>query len=230
MVRIVKEYDERKNELLDVAQKLFYQEGYENTSISNIIDSVGIAKGTFYHYFKSKTDLLDQIIARQTRMIDLEIEKVLDEIEDNAIVELNNIFQNIGQYKLENKEVMLMMVRILYNESNLLLKTKLFRKRVEMIAPKIARVIKRGKDEGVFNTGNPDYIARMLLYMGNFVGEVFADMLFANELNEQNRNKYWEMCRTYEQTIERILGSPKNSINIFDEDVITGFFNSMPLS
>ena len=224
MVRIVKEHEERKNELLDAAQALFYQNGYESTSVANIIDSVGIAKGTFYHYFKSKTDLLDQIVERQIRMIDREIERVLDEIEENAIVEFNNILRNIGQYKLENKKVMLLMVRVLYGDKNILLKSKLFKRRVEMVAPKIARVIKRGKNEGVFNTGNPDYLARMLMDMGNFLGEVFAEMLLNNELNEQNRIKYLEMCRTYEQTIERILGSPKNSINIFDEDVINGFF------
>jgi len=225
MVRIVKEHEARKNELLDAAQALFYQNGYESTSVANIIDSVGIAKGTFYHYFKSKTDILDQIVERQIRMIDQEIERVLDEIEENAIVELNNIFQNIGQYKLEHKDVMLLMVRVLYSDKNILLKSKLFKRRVEIIAPKIARVIKRGKQEGVFDTGNPDYLSRMLMDMGNFLGEVFAEMLLNNELNEQNRIKYLEMCRTYEQTIERILGAPKNSINIFDEDVIIGFFD-----
>ena len=75
MVRIVKEHEERKNELLDAAQALFYQNGYETTSVAKIIDSVGIAKGTFYHYFKSKTDLLDQIVERQIRTIDREIER-----------------------------------------------------------------------------------------------------------------------------------------------------------
>lgn len=225
MVRIVKEHEARKNELLDAAQALFYRNGYESTSVANIIDSVGIAKGTFYHYFKSKTDILDQIVERQIQMIDREIERVLDEIEENAIVELNSIFQNIGQYKLENKQVMLLMVRVLYSEKNILLKIKLFQRRVEMVAPKIARVIKRGKEEGVFSTGNPDYVARMLMDMGNFLGDVFADMLLSNELNEQNRIKYFEMCRAYEQTIERILGAQKNSIDIFDEDVISGFFD-----
>jgi AcrR family transcriptional regulator len=225
MVRLVKEHEVRKNELLDVAQALFYQNGYESTSVANIIDSVGIAKGTFYHYFKSKIDLLDQIVERQIQKIDLEIEKVLDEIEENAIVELNNIFQNIGQYKLEHKQVMLLMVRVLYSEKNIILKTKMYKRRVEMVAPKIARVIKRGKDEGVFKTGNPDYIARMLLEMGNFLGEAFAEMLLNDELNEQNRKKYLEICKTYEQTIETILGAPNNSITIFDEDVINGFFN-----
>ena len=64
MPRIVKDPDVRRNEILDVAQKQFYQKGYEQTAIRDVIDEVGIAKGTFYYYFNSKLDLLDAMIER----------------------------------------------------------------------------------------------------------------------------------------------------------------------
>ena len=54
MARTVKEPDVRRNEILDVAQQFFYTKGYEQTSVHDIIDQIGIAKGTFYHYFGSK--------------------------------------------------------------------------------------------------------------------------------------------------------------------------------
>ena len=79
MVRVVKTHQERKNELLDTAQMLFYKNGYESTSVADVIDAVNIAKGTFYHYFKSKRELLDQIIARVAQNIDDIIDKVLAE-------------------------------------------------------------------------------------------------------------------------------------------------------
>ena len=47
MVRVVKPHEERRNELLDTAEALFYQKGYDNTTVADIIDAVGIAKGTF---------------------------------------------------------------------------------------------------------------------------------------------------------------------------------------
>ena len=64
MVRISKDYDVRKQEFLDAAQKLFYEQGYDQTSVNTIIDAVGVSKGTFYHYFKSKEDLLDALAER----------------------------------------------------------------------------------------------------------------------------------------------------------------------
>lgn len=49
--------DNKKDHLLDIASKLFYEQGYRSTGIKQIIDEAGIAKGTFYSHFKSKDDL-----------------------------------------------------------------------------------------------------------------------------------------------------------------------------
>ena len=64
MTRIVKDAAVRRTEILDTAQYLCYSKGYERTSVQDIIDEIGIAKGTFYHYFRSKQDLLDALVDR----------------------------------------------------------------------------------------------------------------------------------------------------------------------
>ena len=69
MARIVKAHDVRKKEILDTAYALIYSVGYEQTTIEAIIGEMGIAKGTFYHYFKSKLDLLDSLVERMTYRI-----------------------------------------------------------------------------------------------------------------------------------------------------------------
>jgi AcrR family transcriptional regulator len=47
----------RRTEILDVAQSLFYRKGYEPTSVQDIITEIGIAKGTFYHYFSAPSKI-----------------------------------------------------------------------------------------------------------------------------------------------------------------------------
>lgn len=47
----------KRDELLEIASKLFYKQGYYRTGVKQIIDEAGIAKGTFYSHFKSKEDL-----------------------------------------------------------------------------------------------------------------------------------------------------------------------------
>ena len=59
MARPVKKSPQQwKTEILDAAQKLFMSKGYEETSISDIMEAVGGAKGMFYHCFKSKEEVI----------------------------------------------------------------------------------------------------------------------------------------------------------------------------
>lgn len=59
MARPVKKTpDEWRKEILDAAQKLFASKGYEETSISDIMDMAGGAKGMFYRFFQSKEDVM----------------------------------------------------------------------------------------------------------------------------------------------------------------------------
>ena len=66
-MRIVKTAEERKNEILDVAEELFAEKGYDNASTNDIIARIGIARGTLYHHFGSKEEILDAIVDRMTR-------------------------------------------------------------------------------------------------------------------------------------------------------------------
>ena len=65
-MRVVKEAEERKEEILDAAEKLFAAKGFDNTSTGDILDAVGIARGTLYYHFKSKEEILDGVIGRIT--------------------------------------------------------------------------------------------------------------------------------------------------------------------
>ena len=63
-MRIVKTAEARKNEILDTAEQLFASKGFDNTSTNDIINAIGIARGTLYHHFRSKEDILDSVIDR----------------------------------------------------------------------------------------------------------------------------------------------------------------------
>lgn len=58
-MRIVKEPEERKQEILETAMRLFYEKGYEKTSIADIAQAIGVAQGLCYRYFPSKERLFD---------------------------------------------------------------------------------------------------------------------------------------------------------------------------
>jgi len=52
----------RRDELIEVAARIFAAQGYGNTSIQEIADEVGLLKGSLYHYIATKEDLLFEVI------------------------------------------------------------------------------------------------------------------------------------------------------------------------
>jgi AcrR family transcriptional regulator len=66
-MRITKDRETRKAELVDASTKLFLQKGYDNTMVSDIVKHVGVAQGTFYYYFETKEEVLDAALERMLR-------------------------------------------------------------------------------------------------------------------------------------------------------------------
>jgi AcrR family transcriptional regulator len=63
-----------RDQIVDVADQLFYEQGFEHTSFSQIAEAVGISRGNFYYHFKSKDEILDAVIdlrlSRTSAMLD----------------------------------------------------------------------------------------------------------------------------------------------------------------
>ena len=68
-MRITKEPEERKQEILNTALRLFQEKGYEKTSISDIAKDIGVAQGLCYRYFPSKESLFDSVVDQYAEML-----------------------------------------------------------------------------------------------------------------------------------------------------------------
>ena len=62
MTRIVKKPDERRKEIIQAARELFQEKTYEKMTMQELMKKLNIAKGTIYHYFSSKEDLLESVV------------------------------------------------------------------------------------------------------------------------------------------------------------------------
>lgn len=84
--KIEENKEEKENKLLDSAFALFTEKGVKKTSVQEIVDKAGVAKGTFYLYFKDKYDVQDYLIAKKSK-----------QLFNDAIVSLNE--KNITDYQ-----------------------------------------------------------------------------------------------------------------------------------
>lgn len=88
-------------ELLDAAAEIFYEKGYDATSLQDIADSVGILKGSIYYYIETKQDLLDQLLREVHAAGMLNFEK-FDAIEANPLEILRQMVEQHVLYICDN--------------------------------------------------------------------------------------------------------------------------------
>ena len=69
MGKIEMKKETKRKDLLNAAFDLFIANGFHNTSIADIVGKAGIAKGTFYLYFKDKTDIRNRLIASKATQL-----------------------------------------------------------------------------------------------------------------------------------------------------------------
>ena len=158
-MRIVKAHDERKNEIIDTAQNLFMTKGYSACSVAEIIDAIGIAKGTFYHYFKSKEEVLDAIVDKGTDMIVNRIYKVLH---DDSLTYIDKIVGSLFSMQIENtmgNEIL----DELHKAENSLMHQKSIYMIVNRVSPLLEELIIQGNKDGVFNCKHPSQYLKIIL-------------------------------------------------------------------
>ncbi|MBA7591794.1 hypothetical protein ES708_33960 [subsurface metagenome] len=223
MARITKEYHVRKNELLDAAQELFFTKGYKQTSIESIIKKIGVAKGTFYYYFKSKEDLLEKLSYKMSKKILEEVKKIVEKNDLNAIDKLNKAYAVAGSVKLENIELLKVLLKAFYNDRNLFFRHKMFMSSMEILAPEFSKIIRQGVNEKVFNTPFPDESARLIFEIANTFSGKIPQLIMDLGKNPENLNKVEKEYRVYENAIERIIGAGEGTVEIVNRNILKNF-------
>lgn len=204
-MKSVKTSEERKNEILNISNELFTKNGYENTSIVNILDKVGIAKGTLYYYFKSKEEIMNTIIETYTNKI---FERATKFAEDNSLSVYEKIFSVIMSLNIEDDTSGKEIIKHIHKPENVLMHKKQFDAIVNGITPILTKIICEGIDKGLFHTDYPYETVEMILI---YTQTVFND---SNNLAvEETANRF----SAFIINLERLLGAEPGSFDFIKE-------------
>ncbi|HMK45432.1 MAG TPA: TetR/AcrR family transcriptional regulator [Methanocella sp.] len=202
MVRITKDPEVRRNELMDAAERLFLEKGYDHTSASDIIRAVGVAQGTFYYYFKSKDEILDAVIDRYFESYAKFIEQIADDRRMDALQKLLYIVETLfsekrgksrpaGHRDLERK--------VSQHER--------YQQHIdEKITPIIMRIVKQGILEGIFDVEYPTETTELIVLI---VEHLHDDIRLRDDRKRRKTTMKvaWSM-------IEKALNVPPGSIQL----------------
>lgn len=220
MARTVKDNSTRRNQILDVAQQLVYTKGYEQMTIQDLLDTLNISKGAFYHYFDSKPALLEALIERMIDEVKKIIQPIVDDQRLTALEKFERYFDTVSRWKTAQKDFFLAILRVWYNDNNAIVRQKVLTTGTRLIAPVLSSIILQGIQEGVFTNPYPDRIGEVVFTM--MMG--FSDNLAQDILNwnteTDNFSHLENTLAVVTDALERVLGAQKDSIHLIDRAVL----------
>ena len=157
----MKKGEKRKQELLQIAYRLFLTRGYETTSVDEIIEAAGIAKGTYYYYFQSKEQMLEAVIgmmivaeaqaARQVLASELPVPQKIVGI-------VASVHPTQDEQPIED---------LLNRPENVLMHKKIREQLLEAMVPLLAEAVEEGVRNGMFACDHIRERVKMLLILSS---------------------------------------------------------------
>lgn len=201
-MRIIKEPEVRRNEILDAAGELFVLQGFDGTSTNEILEKAGIARGTLYYHFKSKEDIMDALIERQSVCMlsaarDIAIDKSLPVPERviRVVLALNAGEQGGGQ-----------MLAHMHKPQNALMHQKVQKAVIGGVTPILANLIQEGIAQGLFHTPYPYECMEMVITYANTVFD-------EDDVVPLTQEERMSRIQAFLYNIERLLGVENQSLS-----------------
>lgn len=213
-MRIVKEAEARREEILDAAEKLFAAKGFDNTSTGDILDAVGIARGTLYYHFKSKEDILDGVIQRITAHLMQAAGRI---VRQKELPVLERLTKAILALNVESRIGVEIMEQV-HRPQNALMHQKMQATLLAGINPILTELVKEGIGQGIFHTQYPESAVEMTV--------LYANTAF-DELNVAGLNPGQQERKIagFIYNLERLMGMTEGSLQ---EAIMAIFRGSKP--
>jgi AcrR family transcriptional regulator len=199
-MRVVKEAEERRNEILDAADKLFGQKGFDGTSTNDILEKVGIARGTLYYHFKSKEDIMDALIERYN----VRLLGAAQEIASDKCVPINErIIRVVMAMNISggsDKEIM----EHIHKPQNALMHQKIQKVIINGVTPILTGIIREGIEQGLFSTPFPYECMEMVM--------AYTNTVFDGDMVKMTNEERISRIQAFVFNAERLLGAESGSL------------------
>lgn len=228
MPRVVKHPDDRRNQLLDCAQALFFERGYERTTINDVIAQAGISKGGFYHHFTAKDDLLEALAVRLAQDSVTRFKDVVEAPGLDPLTRLNAFLERARQIKLEDAPKLRATFDALFRPENIVLYHRINATVIPVVVPVLTRIIAQGQAEGVFDVPDPGTAAEIVLRLSASSHDVMAQAISASGTADATAAiaALDRHLRFQGIAIDRILGLPDGSITYVEDGFVQAFMSA----
>ena len=213
----MKKGDDRRQQIIETAEALFYAKGYEATSIQDILDALDLSKGGFYHHFESKLALLTAICDIRADELSQDMEAAIDACEGNAVDKLNALFSKGGLLHESSMDFIGLLMQVAYRGDGVMLREKMKSATVRGALPLLNGIISEGVETKLFSTRYQDDIGEMLLLLFAVLTDEVSLILATTP---ERMSAVLAKLEVYRYTVETLLNAPYGSVLLYDIDRI----------
>jgi AcrR family transcriptional regulator len=209
------EYTAKRNEILDAATRLLYTKGYERMTVQDILAELEISSGAFYHYFRTKTEVLEGFIERMQQTVAQVLLPIVEDPQLRAVEKLQRVFSMLDQVRMLRKGTVLELLRVWYTDDNAIVRAKVDEAVVRQRAPLLNRIVCQGIAEGVCSTPYPEQAGEILQALLRQMGTTHSQLLLALADGADEAacvQHILDVHAAYMEAVERVIGAPANSL------------------
>jgi AcrR family transcriptional regulator len=151
-----------RNEIIAVAEEMICEFGYDNIPIEEITMNLGISRGTFYYYFRSKDEMLDALVLQLYDEISNGVNNILENSAQTSEEKLHSLFQYSWNMTFQKERLW----DCINDDVNARVHIKFEKMIADLLVPSVTNIIKQGVDEGVFDVDDPTIAAIGILDPG----------------------------------------------------------------
>lgn len=210
----MKKGDLKRAQILDAAEKLFFEKGYDRTSVQDILDALGMSKGGFYHYFDAKDAVLRAVSERRAES---RFNRLNAELYGKTPIErLNLLLRMTNLFESEELRFAALMLKLCYVERDAAMREHHRRILLDRLAPFMADVLEEGARDGSFHVRHPLEIGQLLLLLSLDANEQACEMLAKELDNPDVMIRMLELLNAWRDAAENLVGAPFGSIRLFE--------------
>ncbi len=207
--------DEKKQAVLDVAERLFYLKGYEQTSVQDILDVLKTSKGSFYHHFESKYAVLETLCARRAgRALEKAEEAMGGETE--SLKRLNVLMHFALPIREGEEQFLTLLLPMIFMENGRTLYTRYGQALAETFFPRLRTALEQAGSEGMVHLYHPLHTPDMLMALLNQcwfdAAKHMTDVLYKS--GAVDPGYLMGILQAYRFAMERILDAPYGSLDL----------------
>ena len=209
--------DAKRQAILDTAQRLFYQKGFEQTSVQDILDVLKCSKGSFYHHFESKLSVLETLCDQRAQAVADKAAATLANCRD-AMMKINCLAYYLLPLRKGEERFMCLLLPLSATKEGVSLSYQYARALTECFEPLWDRVLYEATAQDVCYPVKREGMSQVVLLLLNQCWQQIAQRVMGciGSQDPIEPGDLLPILDLYRSSIERLLDAPFGSVELMD--------------